>query len=489
MIVLCAIYIILWRYIVPRTNKYNDNDKNSNTFWIRSYYDIATKESISVNPLFEQQYQSEVMDNDRCEMIINEQLKLSNTSFDIKKIAKDEAENSAQGKVVRPNVPERYMETIHYYSLKHQNWSDTHDNIQTVQNVVSFLIIMFLVSSELYETALVVLINRSSMFGILTSYSDMKRCEKSSEQSMEKIVKILDAVDKQLELSNTKIIQIIDPDTNHDTRVRLETIFIKEMKINISSAKINTDTDTDTIIEINSGNEENETSKDSLNNRYISLTSAEISITPHKCLLLEGRTGCGKSVTINALAGLYSEKICSNMNVTLRSGKTIDAEFNQLLGSRCYISQLLSDDYKYNGKIDMPLYKLFPEAKDINQISSFLKDVFSFKDSCIPLSLEEPPHSKLSGGEVQRYIVASQIWRILKIRPDIVIMDEIDRALDKETAVQIVSWIVENISCFFIIVSHLTEVKQMLFDKNYVSQIWTYDESDICSISIKSQIM
>ena len=73
-------------------------------------------------------------------------------------------------------------------------------------------------------------------------------------------------------------------------------------------------------------------------------------------------------------------------------------------------------------------------------------------------------------------IVASQIWQAMNICPDIIIMDEIDKALDKETAVHVMSWIVANVNSFFVIVSHLTEVKQMLFDGNYVSQVWTYED-------------
>lgn len=182
--------------------------------------------------------------------------------------------------------------------------------------------------------------------------------------------------------------------------------------------------------------------------------------------------------------------MCLNVEAKLKSGESVSAEFNQLIGSKCYIGQLLADVYKYNGKINLPLYKLFLGAENIDQVADFLKTVFLLKDSCIPSSLEDNPHSRLSGGEIRRYVLASQIWQVLRIHPDIVIMDEIDKALDKETAVHIMSWIMENINCFFIVVSHLTEVKQMLFDKKYVSQVWTYDEkSDTDRVNIKTQLI
>jgi ABC-type multidrug transport system ATPase subunit len=139
----------------------------------------------------------------------------------------------------------------------------------------------------------------------------------------------------------------------------------------------------------------------------------------------------------------------------------------------------------YNGKIALPMFKLFPGAKDIEEITRFLMDVFALKPSSIPESLTDCPHSKLSGGELQRYVVASQIWRVLRVNPDMLILDEVDRALDKETAVKVMSWIVSNVKCFFVIVTHLTEVKQMLLDRQCVSQIWTYETQDTDSRLIR----
>jgi ABC-type multidrug transport system ATPase subunit len=446
--VLCVIYVILWYYIVKRNiNKKNDD---GDKFWSKTYYDIATEESICVNPLFEQLYHTGLTEN---------------------------VNSSIKGKITRPDVSERYMETLRYYSIKHRDWINSHDTIQIIQNVVSFMIIMFLFSSKRYGTALVVLINRSTMFGVLASFTDMIRCEKNAERNMEKIVKILNAIDTQLEKSSNKLIQVVDPESDFSTRLQVEIVFIDKMIITIPCTK--TDKKIDVMDDLTDlDNKLKSHQHIHQYDRYISLESAEIHVIPRMCILLDGHTGCGKSVTINAFAGLYSDNICNNMNVKFKSGKTLATEFNQLRGSRCYISQMLSDDYKYNGKIDLPLYKLFPGAKDIQQVSNFLKEVFTFRDNCIPQSLEDSPHSKLSGGEIQRYIVASQIWKALQLRPDIIIMDEIDRALDKETAVHVLSWIIDNVNSFFIIVSHLTEVKQMLFDKQCVEQVWTYDEED-----------
>lgn len=462
--VLCITYVILWRYIAKPTMQ----KKSGNEFYSRAYYDMLTKDNNDVNPLFKQIYQS--FESNRCDMIVNDE-------YDYEHIARDEASFASRlGKGVQTDVLERYMELIHYYIRRTFDWVFAQDTVLFSQNVASFLIVGFLFVVEKYEIAMLVMINRSVMFGIMASYSDAKRCEQSSERSMEKIVKILNAIDTQIESEvdtcTAAPVQIVDSDIKYDLRVRLTKIIICNMMIPIPIPK--------TTSQVQS----------KVYPTMIRLDTTEILVEPHKCLLLDGRTGCGKSMTINILAGLYRGTVCDKMNVVFSDYSLKSAEFNQLLGSRVLISQLLADDYKYNGKIDLPIYKLFPGAKSIEQVSAFLKDVFRFKDSCIPTSLEETPHSRLSGGEIQRYVVATSIWQTIMIRPDIIIMDEIDKALDKETALHVVSWIVNNISSYFVIVSHLTEVKQMLFDTGYVNQVWTYDEeTDASQIIIRTQLI
>jgi len=77
------------------------------------------------------------------------------------------------------------------------------------------------------------------------------------------------------------------------------------------------------------------------------------------------------------------------------------------------------------------------------------------------------------------------IWKILILEPDIVILDEIDKALDKDTAVHILSWIIKNVPSFFILVTHLSEVKDALLTQNVINQIWNYDLTDKVVSKIK----
>lgn len=472
------IYVTMWKYVIPHT--INDTDSNGRHLWIKTYYDMLITESFNINPLYEKLYHlSEEKENSNVDNCNIDDLSQDDMS-------QDDIIMISKKKMRRPNTPEKYMKILKYYTLKNKKWNDMNDNFQFAQNMMTYIIIMLMFMLRNYETAIILLINRSTMFAVLTCYSDIQNCEKNSERHLEKITKILNAIDEYFETNKNKIVtQLIKSDVAKVNNEHIISLSIDGLKIVIPSNKTIIPKSTDSTDSI-------ECTKQSMM-RYIALDTTTIYVTPHKCLLLEGRTGCGKSVTINAIAGLYSGSICKNMYATISSknscGSTsisnINTEFNQITEARCYINQLLTDDYKYNGSIQLSLYKLFPGAKTMDHVANFLKSVFSLKDSSIPASLTDTPPLKLSGGELQRYVVASQIWQIKKVKPDIVILDEIDRALDKETAIKVISWIIDNISSYFIIVSHLTEVKQMLFDKNCINQIWTFDEiSDSQQIKI-----
>jgi ABC-type glutathione transport system ATPase component len=337
--------------------------------------------------------------------------------------------------------------------------------------------------NERYDTALIILINKYALFSAIDTFGRLKRIEQDSERSLSPIQKILRTIDDQLndhQIQNIAVPKQLIRNAHDDLQLQphIQSINIEEMKIIIPGQK----TKSNLMVE----NEINPSNYD----RIVYLNTGCINYQIGKALLLDGVTGCGKSVTLNTIAGLYSGKICREMRIRFTDNTIIDGEFNQILESRCYISQMLSDDFKYRGKIALSMDKMFPGA-NIEEINDFLIEVFLLKPQSIPTSLTDTPQANLSGGEIQRYVVASQIWRAIRIMPDMLILDEIDRALDKETAIHVISWILTNIKSFFVIVSHLSEVKQMLMNKKIISQIWTYriSDTDRQIININTQIM
>lgn len=477
LLVLLIVYSVIWRYVIPYINQKKKKTDSGQKFWERAYYDLSNLGIIRTNPLYDQLYRQDDVELEGVDGII-----------DIENIAKTEMSHTKNATIIRPNIVNRYMETIRYYSSKHANWDDSYELLQTTQHVIVGLILISMFYTGRFETAIVILINRHALFSMINTFSNLKRSEKNAERSMEPIQKILEAVDKQIEehsADNIKTpVQLIGVQ-KADERLRISSIQIDKMKILIPAQKA---------LKKESEKKENETEDDESKDiaakpvgydRYVCLETGRIDYEVGKTLLLEGITGCGKSVTINAIAGLYTRNICNAMTISFSNGSHVDAEFNQILGSRCYVSQMLSDEFKINGKITLPMFKLFPGARDIEEITTFLVDVFALQPASIPESLADHPHSKLSGGELQRYVVATQIWRAIRIKPDMLILDEVDRALDKETAVKVMSWIVSNVKCFFVIVTHLTEVKQMLMDRRCVSQVWTYETSESDKQQIK----
>lgn len=469
--ILVSVYYVIWRYIIPYINIDHKKNTSSQKFWERTYYDIATNKNNKINPLYKQLYR-------------NDDIKLENKNglIDIENATKIELEYSKDGTTVRPNIVRRYMEIIRFYASKRVNWDDSYELLQTTQHVIISLILISMFYTGRYETAIVVLINRYTMFSMINTFSNLSRIEHNAERSLEPVQKILMAIDKQLEENKNSrtLTQLIPTVSRPELRRRVRSVYIDSMKIPIPAQKVFK----------NKANIVNTENKELLPqpveyDRYVYLESAHLNYDIGKALLIEGVTGCGKSITVNALAGLYTKHICNSMVIDFSDGTHISAEFNSILGSRCYISQMLSDEYKFNGKITLPLFKLFPGARDIREITDFLVNVFAMNPASIPEAITEHPHSKLSGGEIQRYVVATQIWQALRIKPDMLILDEVDRALDKETAVKVMSWIIANVKCFFVIVTHLSEVKQMLMEKRCVSQIWSYSTSESDKQQIK----
>ena len=474
--VLVSVYYVIWKYVIPYINIDQKKNASSQKFWERTYYDIATNKNTKINPLYKPLYR-------------DDDIKLENKNglIDIENATKIEAEYSKDGSTVRPNIVQRYMEIIRFYASKRVNWDNSYELLQTTQHIIISLILISMFYTGRYETAIVILINRYTMFSMINTFSNLSRIEQNAERSLEPVQKILMAIDKQLEdkqleenVNSRTLTQLISTVSRPELRQRVRSVYIDSMKIPIPAQKVFK----------NKGPIVNTENKELLPqpvqyDRYVYLESAHLNYDIGKALLIEGITGCGKSITVNALAGLYTKLICNSMVIDFSDGTHVSAEFNSILGSRCYISQMLSDEYKFHGKITLPLFKLFPGARDIEEITDFLVNVFAMNPASIPEAITEHPHSKLSGGEIQRYVVATQIWQALRIKPDMLILDEIDRALDKETAVKVMSWIITNVKCFFVIVSHLSEVKQMLMEKRCVSQIWSYSTSESDKQQIK----
>lgn len=432
-----SMYYMTWYYIIPYTSTDDTHFQNPDVMWKRSHNDMIIARDNYINPLFSNLYQSHANTVSNRSIFRSEKLE---------KILMDRfvwnESNLQKKKIVGPNVSEDFVRIIQYYEVRNTSKRDRLGVILMSQNIFIFVLVSILFYTESYASALLILMNRSTLFGAFEVLNDIKNIENSSSRNLEKIVTILKDIDNQ-----------IFEDVQHIDNLRIH-------KITIDNITLTLDTEKD--------------KKGKTRQFQISLRDVEIDVKPGKCLLIEGKSGCGKSVIMNVLTGMYAGTKYPGTLIMDENGITHNIEFNQIKQNRVYISQSITDDYKYNNSITFPLFELFPLAKNIDEIKDFLVAVFKLRVDRIPNSLSDIVPGRLSGGEIQRYVVASQIWKILISPPDILFLDEIDRALDKDTAIHLIEWILTSIPCYCVIVTHLSEVREMIKSKNFVNQRWSY---------------
>ncbi|AYV82773.1 MAG: putative ATP-dependent transporter [Hyperionvirus sp.] len=195
-------------------------------------------------------------------------------------------------------------------------------------------------------------------------------------------------------------------------------------------------------------------------------------------ILLNGKKGCGKSVTMDILAGQYDGKVTSYMMI---DGVEAVNEFRELQ-DRIYIRQCIVDDYVANRKktITMTLTELFPNASK-SQIMDFLGSfglMHKIKNLDMDSALSKDERG-LSPGERQSFVLASQLWKAISLNSRLLLLDEPERNIDFESIKNIFDSILLNEKYNFkiILITHLNELKEYLYRKHAIRQTWRYAEN------------
>lgn len=201
-----------------------------------------------------------------------------------------------------------------------------------------------------------------------------------------------------------------------------------------------------------------------------------ITIKPYQkgIILLKGKKGCGKSVTLDILAGLYDDYVSDGIYV---DDKKMRNEFRDIIPYRTYIRQCVTDNYKSNNKntIIMTLNELFPGGS-LNEINSFLTD-FELLHK-IPQELDIPISSNeknFSPGEIQLIVLASQFWKAYEINAPLLLLDEPDSHVDIETIKNIFDKILQKFNGTIILVSRSPEFEHYL--QKFIKEVWSYDSN------------
>tara|TARA_B100001057_G_scaffold399480_1_gene410390 strand:+ start:15778 stop:17502 length:1725 start_codon:yes stop_codon:yes gene_type:complete len=194
-------------------------------------------------------------------------------------------------------------------------------------------------------------------------------------------------------------------------------------------------------------------------NEYV-LKNTNFKIEKKSRILIQGKSGCGKSTFLDILCGLLPPE---NGEIYINNIKANDLDKKKLLSKVSYVSQipfLLDNDLVANIALGMDrnydLKKIIKILK-IVELEDFIKDINDKSFSRIG-----ERGSLISGGQKQRIAIA----RALYFDPQILILDEATNSIDYETEIKILNNIINEYPDLTLIkVSHSKHDYLNLFEK------------------------
>ena len=205
-----------------------------------------------------------------------------------------------------------------------------------------------------------------------------------------------------------------------------------------------------------------------VNDNITLVYNGEITIkpSPDKCsiVLLNGPKGCGKSVTMDILAGLYDKSITDIFEIDGNDIR-ICGEFRMMQPYRIYMRQCVLDDFKANrfNTIIMSIRQMFPHISSHTEFEAFIKPFNILHklptDYDIQISKDE---RGLSPGESQTLMMASNIWKALILKIPILLLDEPERNIDIDNIKNIFTYITKHYCGVLFLITHMSELKQFI---------------------------
>ena len=99
-----------------------------------------------------------------------------------------------------------------------------------------------------------------------------------------------------------------------------------------------------------------------------------------------------------------------------------------------------------------------------------------------PVSLDE---RSLSPGETQSIVIASQIWKAIKLNSKLLLLDEPERNIDLDTVKKFFDMINGVFDGTIVLITHLPELKNYL--RPHIKEIWAYEPNNGSDLSFSVQ--
>ncbi len=315
-----------------------------------------------------------------------------------------------------------------------------------LKNGFLFLIFALIYYQNKTEYILILLLNKNIIYGFSDIYAEFKQTENNSKKRMEDLFSMLDFLNNYKE-NNIKLFKQDIPEYKNITIENLD------YKIYNSSDKINTN--------------------DKLIKR---LHTDKINIDFNKTkniILINGKTGAGKSVLTKLLAGFTSS---NDYKIYLDDNKING--FSDINNTRIIIGQKVCEEYTYSSSIQIKLDRLYPGLTNIKDLITFL-DHFNIASKLVEQNIYSTFSDKLSGGERQRIILSSMFWKVLKTNPKFIILDEPEKGIDEETMCYIMDYIVEVYKGTIFLITHNENMKKRYADKIQSKLEYKTDSSEV----------
>ncbi len=292
-----------------------------------------------------------------------------------------------------------------------------------IKNIFLFAILMVAFYQEKYNYIMIILLNKNIIFGFSDFYEDFKKTETQNKKNTEDLIEMLEFLEDyyKTNIANNEIIDVINTVPNNLILENMDYKFYYNNKL---------------------------VKRLLSNNLILDFTSDK------KIILISGKTGSGKSLFTKVLSGQLDKNEYSLLN----DGKVISG-FSCIKFNRIILNQKISEEYTFNGSIQLTLEKLYPQSNNYSEVSDFLK-IFGIENKTNTKSLDSKFSDKLSGGERQRVALSSMIWKVIKTNPSFIIIDEPEKGIDEETMISIMDWILVVYKKIIFLITHNETIKR-----------------------------